>query len=254
MNKIVVLTLAIILVASMSLAGISNNLVLVLAKKSSDHSSSSSGSSDSGSGDKGGSGSSDKGSGDNGNGDTGTGDNGGAGSGSSTSDIGNGGDNGGDNGSPSTPTITPSTPTEEPKLAPPINPVLPTVKPIEPPKGCVPDATNNNCNPTPPIKQPENPTNFPCHFHSAANSICPPFGPQPHPCPVIFHFDGCIHRPHIVIHPIIEIHRTIHTSSSGGSSHGLSKACFDAIKIAWFGKVKRGQNQEVDQFIDNCLK
>ena len=40
---------------------------------------------------------------------------------------------------------------------------------------------------------------------------------------------------------------------SGSSSHGLSSACFDAIKIAWLGKIHRGQNHEVDNFIDKCL-
>jgi hypothetical protein len=51
---------------------------------------------------------------------------------------------------------------------------------------------------------------------------------------------------------IIVIHKTIHSSSSSGS-HSLSNGCFDAIKIAWLGKVHRGQNQEVDSFIDKCL-
>lgn len=74
---------------------------------------------------------------------------------------------------------------------------------------------------------------------------CPPefkFKCIPHPIPIF--------RP--IIHPIIEIHKTIH-SSSGGSSSSLSKGCFDAIKIAWLGKVHRGQNSEADNFIDNCL-
>ena len=52
---------------------------------------------------------------------------------------------------------------------------------------------------------------------------------------------------------IINIHKTIHSSSNSGSSSSISKTCFDAIKIAWLGKVHRGQNHEVDQFIDNCL-
>ena len=51
---------------------------------------------------------------------------------------------------------------------------------------------------------------------------------------------------------IIVILKTIHSSSSSGSN-SLSNGCFDAIKIAWLGKVHRGQNQEVDSFIDKCL-
>ena len=40
----------------------------------------------------------------------------------------------------------------------------------------------------------------------------------------------------------------------GAGSSGLSKDCLDAIRIAWLGKVQRGQNAEVDKYIDNCLK
>ena len=58
-------------------------------------------------------------------------------------------------------------------------------------------------------------------------------------------------------HLIIIIKKIIHSSNSGssngGSSQSLSKDCFDAIKIAWLGKMHRGQNQEVDNFIDKCL-
>ena len=50
----------------------------------------------------------------------------------------------------------------------------------------------------------------------------------------------------------INIHNVIHGSSSSGS-HSLSIGCFDAIKIAWLGKVHREQNHEADQFIDKCL-
>jgi hypothetical protein len=49
----------------------------------------------------------------------------------------------------------------------------------------------------------------------------------------------------------INIHNVIHGSSSG--SHSLSSGCFDAIKLAWLGKIERSQNQEVDNFIDKCL-
>lgn len=51
---------------------------------------------------------------------------------------------------------------------------------------------------------------------------------------------------------VIVIKNIIHKHSNN-SNHGLSKDCFDAIKIAWFGKVERGQNNEVDKFIDKCL-
>jgi hypothetical protein len=49
----------------------------------------------------------------------------------------------------------------------------------------------------------------------------------------------------------INIHNVIHTVSTG--SHSISDSCFNTIKISWFGKVQRGQNKEVDQFIDRCL-
>jgi hypothetical protein len=52
---------------------------------------------------------------------------------------------------------------------------------------------------------------------------------------------------------VIIIKNIVHRSSHSGSSHSLSSACFDAVKVAWFGKVHRGQNKEVDQFIDKCL-
>ena len=42
-------------------------------------------------------------------------------------------------------------------------------------------------------------------------------------------------------------------ASSGSASSSMSKDCFDAIKVAWSGKIQRGQNNEVDRFIDKCL-
>jgi hypothetical protein len=52
----------------------------------------------------------------------------------------------------------------------------------------------------------------------------------------------------------IIINNILHKSGGGhSSSHKLNGACFDAIKIAWFGKVHRGQNSAVDSFIDKCL-
>ena len=53
------------------------------------------------------------------------------------------------------------------------------------------------------------------------------------------------------LNQIIVIHKqSIQVASSSGL-HSPSKGCFDAIKIAWLGKIL-GQNH-VDQFIDNCL-
>lgn len=50
----------------------------------------------------------------------------------------------------------------------------------------------------------------------------------------------------------VNINVIIHRTGSSGST-SISKNCFDAIKIAWIGKVHRGQNSEVDKFIDKCL-
>ena len=62
----------------------------------------------------------------------------------------------------------------------------------------------------------------------------------------------------IDINIIIKLINSVHVNSgSSGNSHSnsvkLGGSCFDAIKIAWLGKVHRGENQEVDQFIDRCL-
>lgn len=58
----------------------------------------------------------------------------------------------------------------------------------------------------------------------------------------------------------IEIIKIVHhsdssssSSSGSGSSHSLSAKCFDSIKIAWIGKIHRGENHDVDKIIDKCL-
>ena len=58
-----------------------------------------------------------------------------------------------------------------------------------------------------------------------------------------------------VININIIIKNIIHRSGSSGqsSSSSISKDCFDAIKLAWLGKIHRGQNPEVDSFIDKCI-
>ena len=58
-----------------------------------------------------------------------------------------------------------------------------------------------------------------------------------------------------VININIIIKNIIHRSGSSGqsSSSSISKDCFDAIKLAWLGKIHRGQNPEVDSFIDKCV-
>lgn len=100
------------------------------------------------------------------------------------------------------------------------------------------------------------------NFRNGENPITPtnPNQPQcmiPEGChfpnhPPFIHFP-IIHLPPVIIKITKVIHEGSSGGSSGGSGHSLSKACFDAIKIAWFGKVHRGQNHEVDKFIDNCL-
>jgi hypothetical protein len=75
-----------------------------------------------------------------------------------------------------------------------------------------------------------------------------PIKPNPNVC----HFDSCFPR----IHPHPHSHNTVvivKHSSSSSSNHNLSGKCFDEIKIAWLGKIHRGQNHDVDNIIDKCL-
>ena len=49
---------------------------------------------------------------------------------------------------------------------------------------------------------------------------------------------------------------TVHytgSSGSSGSSYGMSDSCYNEIKLAWIGKIQRGQNSEVDSIIDKCM-
>lgn len=80
------------------------------------------------------------------------------------------------------------------------------------------------------------PGNF-CHFHNCV------------PCHSGFVFDHdsrCVNKVFIDI-----VHHN--SGSSSGSSHSLSAKCFDVIKIAWIGKIHRGENHDVDKIIDDCL-
>ena len=53
------------------------------------------------------------------------------------------------------------------------------------------------------------------------------------------------------------IHSHGHSSSSSSSSssltHGLSDACYTAMKQAWSGNIHVGQNAEIDKFMAGCL-
>lgn len=77
-----------------------------------------------------------------------------------------------------------------------------------------------------------------------------PINPNPNVC----HFGSCL--PHH-IPPLHHHHNTVvivkHTSSSSSSSHSLSNQCFNEIKIAWLGKIQRGDFKKVDSIIDKCL-
>lgn len=94
---------------------------------------------------------------------------------------------------------------------------------------------------------------IPCYQHGILGSgghdnRCHYPGPPFHPCG--FHGFQLIHGKCIK-----NIFINVHTHTSGGSSgsNNLSDECYDAIKIAWLGKVQRGDSHEVDDFIDNCL-
>jgi hypothetical protein len=152
-------------------------------------------------------------------------------------------------------------------------------KPTEPGlKRCIPEGFDHNCDP---IKKPDqscafNPDSPKCKpdpitgkcppgFSHNVHDNCFPLGPCPHgfgrhdgdesgkcfPTPI--HCPPGFFPKHGVCTKdiFINIHNVIHGSSS--SSYSLSGGCFDAIKIAWLGKIERSQNQEVDNFIDKCL-
>jgi hypothetical protein len=75
--------------------------------------------------------------------------------------------------------------------------------------------------------------------------------PGPNVCPKGFHLGP----KHTCIRTVV-ITKNVHTGGGGSSSsgsHSLSVKCFDQIKIAWLGKIQRGQNNAVDNIIDPCL-
>ena len=94
---------------------------------------------------------------------------------------------------------------------------------------------------------------IPCYRHGILDSgghdyRCHYPGPPFHPCG--FHGFQFIHGK-CIKNIFINVHT--HTSGGGSGSNNLSDECYDAIKIAWLGKVQRGDSHEVDYFIDNCL-
>ena len=101
---------------------------------------------------------------------------------------------------------------------------------------------------------PGSPPSFIFDHH---NPPKPCFGPHcPHPQPphdhnpcgpgFSFNHGKCEKRITITVH---------YTGSSGssGSSYGMSDSCYNEIKLAWIGKIQRGQNSEVDSIIDKCM-
>lgn len=106
---------------------------------------------------------------------------------------------------------------------------------------CKPDA-NGNCPPG---------------FSHNDKGNCHPSGP----CPSGFHRvtddeSGTCFPNHKPDHnkPVVIVKHTGSSSNTGNSNnHNLSGKCFDAIKIAWLGKISRGENSRVDSIIDQCL-
>lgn len=144
----------------------------------------------------------------------------------------------------------------------PIIPAMTTPKPTTPDfqchfnpndKHCAPDSNGNcppgfahnqqgNCHPTGPC-----PTGFARHDDDETGTCFP----GPHACPKNFHLD----KQHKCIKTVIIVKHTgsSSSSSSSSSSHSLSSSCFNEIKIAWLGKIQRGENSRVDNIIDKCL-
>ena len=163
-----------------------------------------------------------------------------------------------------TTTATTTTPVTQGPVAPvaPVGPIvpIPTIKGQTPDKGCafhpespkcMPDKDGNcpsgfshnskgNCFPSGPC-----PGGFGRHDNDESGK-CFPKGPQ---CPHGFHMRNGHCNKDITI--------TVHTHSSGssssGSSYSLSDSCYNEIKLAWIGKIQRGQNSEVDSIIDKCM-
>lgn len=123
-----------------------------------------------------------------------------------------------------------------------------TVKPIEPTtpdKGCAFHPDSPKC-------KPDNGGNCPTGFSHNENGNCFPSGKCPNGSSRHDNDESgkCFpnHNPHKTI---VIVKHTSSSSSSG--NHNLSSQCFNEIKIAWLGKIKRGTNQAVDNIIDKCL-
>lgn len=116
-------------------------------------------------------------------------------------------------------------------------------------KHCAPDANGNcppgfahnqqgNCHPSGPC-----PTGFSRHDDDETGTCFP----GPNVCHKGFHLGPH----HTCIKTIVVVKHS--SSNSNSNSHNLSNSCFNEIKIAWIGKITRGENSKVDKIIDNCL-
>ena len=56
----------------------------------------------------------------------------------------------------------------------------------------------------------------------------------------------------IIIKNIIHKH-TGSGGSSSSSSSSISKDCYDAFRIVWLGNIHKGENKEIDTFMDKCF-
>ena len=125
------------------------------------------------------------------------------------------------------------------------------ITPSHPDKGCAFHPESPKCH-------PDKDGNCPPGFSHNVHNNCFPSGK----CPAGFsrHTDDetgkCFsnHRPHLhPHHKTIVIVKHTSSSSSSSSSHNLSNQCFNEIKIAWLGKIQRGDFKKVDSIIDKCL-
>jgi len=49
------------------------------------------------------------------------------------------------------------------------------------------------------------------------------------------------------------INNNLATATAATAAGGLSPVCMSVIKMAWSSNIQRGQDQQVDQYIDQCL-
>ena len=158
-------------------------------------------------------------------------------------------------------TETGTTPVTQGPVAP-VGPIvpIPTIKGQTPDKGCAFHPESPKC-------MPDKDGNCPSGFSHNSKGNCFPSGP----CPGGFGRDDndesgkcfakspqCPHGFHMMNgHCNKDITITVHTHNSGsspsGSSYSLSDSCYNEIKLAWIGKIQRGQNSEVDSIIDKCM-